>query len=179
VVFINGLPFVTTISRKIKLPTNEYVSSRSQPNLIKYLVKITSLYKTRGFIPKTAIMDREFECMCDDLLAHGVNLNTTAAREHIPDIERKNRVLQERARALRSTLPFKIIPGRMIIEMLAKVVLWINVFPPSSGISNTYSPRTIMTDNALDFNTHCYILCGAYAEVHEDHNTTNTMSERT
>jgi hypothetical protein len=36
-----------------------------------------------------------------------------------------------------------------------------------------------MTGTALDFNKHCQIPFGAYAEVHEDRNITNTMSERT
>jgi hypothetical protein len=67
----------------------------------------------------------------------------------------------------------------MIIEMLANVVLWINAFPPTSGVSKTFSPRTIMTGTTLNFNKHCKIHCGAYAEVHEDRNITNTMSERT
>jgi hypothetical protein len=67
----------------------------------------------------------------------------------------------------------------MIIEILANVVLWINAFPPASGVSKTYSPRTIMAGTALDFNKHCQIPFGAYAEVHEDRNITNTMSEQT
>jgi hypothetical protein len=61
--------------------------------------------------------------MQDEMLTHGINLNTTAASEHVPNVERQIRVLKERARALRSTLPFKVIPGRMIIEMIANVVL--------------------------------------------------------
>jgi hypothetical protein len=35
VMFMNGPPFVTTISRKIKFTTIEYVTNRSEPNLIK------------------------------------------------------------------------------------------------------------------------------------------------
>jgi hypothetical protein len=123
--------------------------------------------------------DREFEYLHLELLTHGVNLNTTAASEHVPDIERQIRLIKERTRALRSTLPFRKFPGRMIIEMLANVVLWINAFPPKIGVSKTVSPRTIMTGTALDFNKHCQTPFGAYAEVHEDRNITNTMSERT
>jgi hypothetical protein len=115
IMFVNGLPFVTTIFREIKFTTIEYVTNRSEPNLIKPLFKNISLYKTRGFNPSTALMDREFECLRLELLSHGVNLNTTAASEHVPDIERQIRLIKERARALRSTLPLKIIPGRMII----------------------------------------------------------------
>jgi hypothetical protein len=179
IMFVNGPPFVTSISRKVKFITIEYVTSRSETNLVKSLLKIISLYKTRGFTPSTALMDREFECLRLELLTHGVNINTTAASEHVPDIERQIRLIEEHTRALRSTLPFKNIPGRMIIEMLANVVLWIKDLPPASGVSKTYSPRTIMTGTALDFNKHCQIPFGAYAEVHEDRNITNTMSERT
>jgi hypothetical protein len=117
--------------------------------------------------------------MREKLLTHGINLNATAASEHIPDIERKIRVIKERAQALRSKLLFKIIPGRMIIEMITNVVLWINAFPPSSGVSKKFSPRTIMTGTALDFNKNCHILFGAYAKVHEDNTITKTMNERT
>jgi hypothetical protein len=35
VMFVNGLPFVVTISRKIKFTTTEYVPSRSQSNRVK------------------------------------------------------------------------------------------------------------------------------------------------
>jgi hypothetical protein len=179
VMFVNGLPFVVTISRKIKFTTTEYVPSRSRSNIVKSIIKIVYLYKTRGFNPNTALMDREFECMRDELLTHGMNLNTMTASEHVPDVERQIIVLKERARALRSTLLFKIIPGWMIIEMLANVVLWINAFTPSRGVSKTFSPCTIMTGTALGFNKHCQIPCGAYAEVHEDNNITTTMTERT
>jgi hypothetical protein len=130
ILFVYGMPFVTILSRKIKFATMEYVSSRSEPNLIKSLLKIVKLYKARGFEPRTALMDREFECLRVESLGHGVNLNTTADSEHVPDIERHIRLIKERARAIRSAMPFKIIPGRMIIKMMAHVVLWLNAFPP-------------------------------------------------
>jgi hypothetical protein len=133
VLFVSGMPFVSSLSRKVKFATMKYVSSRSEPNLIKLLLKIVKLYKARDFEPRTALMDREFECLRIELLGHGVNLNTTAVSEHVPDIERHIRLIKERARAIRSTMPFKIIPGRMIIEMMAHVVLWLNASPPRAG----------------------------------------------
>jgi hypothetical protein len=62
--------------------------------------------------------------------------------------------------------------------MLVNVVLWINTFPPSRRVSKTFSPRTLMTGTALDFNKHCQIRFGAYGEVHEDHDIKNTMTEQ-
>jgi hypothetical protein len=70
VMLVNGMPFVTTLSRKIKFLTIEYVSSRSEPNLIKSLLNIISLYKACSSQPNTALMDREFECLPLELLGH-------------------------------------------------------------------------------------------------------------
>ena len=71
-------------------------------------------------------------------------------------------------REIYSTLPFTIVPGRMVIELDKYVVFWVNVFPPKSGISKTYSPRTIMTGTTLDYKKHFRLEFGAYADTHDD-----------
>jgi hypothetical protein len=40
IMFVNGMPFVTSISRNVKFTTIEYVTSRSETNLVKSLLKI-------------------------------------------------------------------------------------------------------------------------------------------
>jgi hypothetical protein len=80
-------------------------------------------------------MDREFECLRDD--TPKINMNTTAASEHVPDIERQIRVIKERMRAIKSTLPFKRLPARIVIEMMQYAVLWMNAPPPPErGLPN-------------------------------------------
>ena len=37
----------------------------------------------------------------------------------------------------------------MKIELAKHVVMFLNAFPPKSGMSKTYSPRTIMTVKSL------------------------------
>jgi hypothetical protein len=92
VMFVDGLPFLVSTSRKIKFTTTEYVPRRTNPILVKSLKKILSLYSNHGFKVTTALMDREFESLRDDL--PGLLLNTTAASEHVPDIERQIRVMK-------------------------------------------------------------------------------------
>ena len=80
-----------------------------------------------------------------------INLNTTAADEHVPEIERHTRVVKECARSVWNTLPFDHMPHVIILELMRQVVMWLNDFPVASGVSNTtYSPRTIMTGTTLD-----------------------------
>jgi hypothetical protein len=122
-------------------------------------------------------MDREFECLRSDL--PGTNLNTTTVSKNVPDVERQIRVIKERSRAIRSTLPFKALPGRFIIELVYYASLWLNAFPPSSGVSDTYSPRTIMTGTTLDFAKHCKLPFGDYVKAHEEYTQTNTTAKRT
>ena len=54
------------------------------------------------------------------------SLNPAAAAEHAPEIERWLRVIKEHFRALKSTLPFKIIPGRITIEAIDFCVVRLN-----------------------------------------------------
>jgi hypothetical protein len=109
----------------------------------------------------------------------GVQLNTTATDEHFPVSERQTRLVKERVREIRGTLSFKKILNRMIIELINVVFLWRNAFPPSSGVSSAYSPRTIMTGTALDYNKQCKLPFGAYVETREENKRKNSMDERT
>jgi hypothetical protein len=176
VMFVCGLGFMVSTSRKLKFTIIEHVPRRTKPILFKSLNKVFNIYNSRGFKVVTALMDREFEPLRSQI--HGTILNTTAASEHVPEIERQIHVIKERARAIVSTLTFKNLPSWMIIELIHFVVLWLNAFPPSSDVSNNYSPRTIMTGTTLDYNKHCRLPLGAYVETHEDNDTTNTMVER-
>jgi hypothetical protein len=125
--FVNGLPFMVSISRKIKFTTVEYLLGRKKNHLVKSIRKIINLYRKRGFTVDTALMDREFEFLRADWPE--LNLSTTAASKHVPDVERQIRVLKERSRAIRITLPFKAIPGRIIIELVYCATFWLNDFP--------------------------------------------------
>jgi hypothetical protein len=177
VMFVCGLGFLLSESRKLKFTTIEHVPRRTKPILVKSLNKVFNIYNYRGFKVVKALMDREFEPLRGQI--NGTIMNTTAASEHVPEIERQIRVIKERARAIASTLPFKNVPSRMIIELIHFVVLWINTSPPSRGVSNTHSPKTIMTGTTLDYNKHCRLPFGAYVETHEENDPTNTMVEIT
>ena len=113
-----------------------------------------------------------------DLLP-SVAINTTAAREHVGEIEQKVRVIKERARGTINTLPYLQLPRLMIIELMHFCVMWMNAFPVKSGISEKWSPRELISRHKLDAKLHCKAPFGAYCEVHMDPDITNTMEPRT
>ena len=177
VMFVNGLPFLVSSSRGISLVTIEYLPSRTAKRLAITLERVLKVYARGGFAVQTMMMDMEFEKLVD--LLPSVAINTTAAREHVGEIERKIRVIKERARGTINTLPFLQLPRLMIIELMHFCVMWMNAFPVKSGISKKWSPRELISRHRLDAKLHCRAPFGAYCEVHTDPDITNTMEPRT
>jgi hypothetical protein len=105
-------------------------------------------------------MDGQFETLRGDLAELQINLNTVSNDEHVPDIERHIRTVKERARSIYNTLPFKKMPSRVVIEMIYASTFWLNTFPPEDGISDTISPRAIVTGMQIDYTKHCSLEFG-------------------
>ena len=155
----------------------EHIPSRTAKRLVQTLERVFKIYATAGFIIQTAMMDMEFEKL-KPLMPH-VALNTTAAREHVGEIERKIRVIKERARGKFNTLPYKKLPRVMVIELLHFCVMWMNSFPVKSGISEKWSPRELISRTKLDAKLHCRAPFGSYCEMHIHPDITNTLEPRT
>ena len=85
---------------------------RTAKRLVQTLERVFRIYSTAGFIIQTTMMDMEFEKL-RPLMLH-VALNTTAAQEHVGEIEQKIKVIKERARGTFNTLPYKKIPRVMV-----------------------------------------------------------------
>ena len=79
--------------------------------------------------------------------------------------------------ALYSCLPYKKLPRRITEAIVRHVCRWLNVFCPKNGIGGAISPRTLITGVKLDFNSHCKIEIGAYAQVHEENIPTNDTAQ--
>ena len=72
--------------------TAEYVPSRTAKQLAYSLTQIINTYTRKGFVMNLALMDMEFEKVREKMAT--VEVNTTAAREHVPDIERQIRLIK-------------------------------------------------------------------------------------
>ena len=175
--FVNGLPFLITQSRGINLVTIEFASTRTAQNLSKLVSRVITTNAVAGFKVQTIMMDMEFQPLQE--LLPNVVVNTTAANEHVAKIERRIRVVKERARAIINTLPYRRLPKRMVVKVMYFVTMWLNSFPVNNGISRKFSPRELLKRHALDATHHCRALFGAYCGVHDEHSPSNTMQRRT
>ena len=176
VMFVNGVPFLVSTARGLNFITVEYTKSRTAKALAGCVRHIMDMYGRGGFQVGTVLMDNEFECLRN--LIPVLDINTTAAKEHVPEIERRIRLIKERGRGILNTLPFKKLPRIILIELIYHAVMWLNSFPSKSGISQILSPREIVTRHKLDFRKHCKAPFGAYCEAHDEPSPTNSMASR-
>ncbi|KAL7480380.1 hypothetical protein ACHAW6_006074, partial [Cyclotella cf. meneghiniana] len=178
IMFVNGIPFLLTRSRGVQHITVEYLPRRTATIIGNKLTRVLQFYNRGGFVVQTALMDREFESVkttCPQL-----PINTTAANEHVPEIERTVRTVKDRARGVYNTLPFTCgLPRLMTIELIHFIVLWLNAFPVKSGISTKFSPRELVQRHKLSAKVHCKTPFGTYCEVHDEPDPSNTMQSRT
>jgi hypothetical protein len=87
--FVNSVPFLVSVSRTINLITIEHAPKRTATKLCDLIQRIVPVYARAGFTVQT---------------------NLPAASEHVGKIERRIRVVIERARGLACTLPYPCLP---------------------------------------------------------------------
>ena len=179
VLHVNNIPFLATTSRKLHFGTMEAMANTTDDDVMNSLRKVVAIYRRGGLRPRMLLADGAFcsDKMKTELQLIGVLLNPTARDEHVGDIKRYIRTVKERMRCVYNTLPFKEIPKVMIIEMAKFATFWLNSFPHRLGISQSESPRLLVTGEQVDFNKHCRFEFGQYVQCHEEHD--NTMAPRT
>jgi hypothetical protein len=53
-------------------------------------------------------------------------VNTTAAKEHTPEVEWRIYLIKEQGRGILNILLIKMMPQIMLIELIHHVILWLN-----------------------------------------------------
>ena len=108
-----------------------------------------------------------------------VEVNTIAAREHVPEIERRMRTIKERVRSVTSDFPFNPVPMLVLVQTVYTICLWLNAIRSLSGMDRGLSPREIVTGRGVDYNKYCRADLGAYIQSITDKVVTNDNKSRT
>jgi hypothetical protein len=177
IMFVNKIAFLVTVSPNLRFGTTEHLPSRNAGVVGKALVTVLKFCRQPGFRVKECHGDGEFESLRATLADAGSGLNVTSEDEHFPDVERCIRTAKERAWSSHDTVPFKKLPGMMIVKLIHGRVCWLNSFPAKDGVSAVQSPRHIMTGQQADCGLHCQLDFGEHAQVHDSHD--NSMASRT
>merc|ERR1712157_208035 len=98
------------------------------------ILSVFSLYSTGGFNVVMIHVDNQFKVL-KDRKKLGVAVNVVGRGEHVPEIERVNRVIKERCRCYFAMVPFKSLPRIMVIHLMMTVVFYLNAFVWQPGVS--------------------------------------------
>jgi hypothetical protein len=66
-----------------------------------------------------------------------------------------------------------------MMHIVLNAVKMLNFFPAKGGISDTLSPKTIMSGETLDYENHLSLQVGQHCQVHKEDTLCNSQSPRT
>jgi hypothetical protein len=172
--------FGHTMSQDIFLAVKN-LADRTVPQIFKTFKEIYQYYLQHGFHITAVHANGEFALLKTliESMPGAPMVNLASANEHIPKIERRIRVAKERYQATRHSLPFHKIPKLMTIHIVLNVVKLLIFFPTKGGVSDTLSPKTIMSGETLDYKTHLSLHLEQYFQVHKEDDPRNKHIDRT
>ena len=151
IVYKKSEAILTTVERSVMFKDCIPLSSWDDDEIYKGSAVVLWHYHKGKYTTKKIHADGEFEILLlrikDEL---DIEVNITNPEEHVGDIERPNRKIQEKFRKF-YRLPFKEIP-KVIINSLACVTTNVmNLFPGKGSVSNYISPHVILGKRKLDY----------------------------
>ncbi len=178
--YINSEGMLTAIDRTIKFRSLVPINSKKHKEYYRALDVILRKYNSAGFVISLIHCDGEYKAMMDEVKDKlDIKMNYANAMDHVPEAERNNRTIKDGFRAMYHRLPYKKLPRVMIRYGAMVTTNQRNYFPAKGGISEYYSPRTILGGTPLDYNKHCTIPFGAYVQANHESDTTNDNTART
>ena len=172
--------FFLTTSRNIQFLTVHHILNKKHDTVWKCISQSYHLYKSRGFKVAHLLTDHEFQPLEARILSHNINLNTTAANEHSPEIERSIHAIKERASSFISLLPFSRLPRLLKQHLIHYLVSMINLTIHPNSIPPYLSQTTIVTGVSLNVDIHCRIpFCSFCQDLDESKPTNSVHKPRT
>jgi hypothetical protein len=113
VMYFTGLMFLTTVSRNVNFITASLLENRRKQTLLQEIQKVFNIYQGKGHEVNnveffdtedtpihTLLPDNEFQSLKEEIENDGVQVHVVTKNEHVPEVERQNRVIKERAQAI-------------------------------------------------------------------------------
>ena len=181
ILYVNKIPFFLNLSRKICFTAVNHLANRTVPQIFAAFKEICQYYLHCKFRITTVHSDRECAPLQDLILSLpcGPIINLESSNEHVPGIKIKIRVLKKRCQETQHGLPFQRISKLLTIHSVFHTVKLINLFPTKGGISDTLSPKTIMSGEILNYKKNLSLHIVQYCQVHEEDAPINSQNSIT
>ena len=106
----------------------------------------------------------------------GVSLIPSISGVHVPDIEHQLCVVKERVRSHLSTLSLKKFLRLVFIKLLWLAMFFLAASIPGSGCQPSLAQGAFLTGITLDYKKHYQKPIWAYAQVYDNPDSTNILS---
>ena len=84
-----------------------------------------------------------------------MDINTTAAKEHVGKIECMIRIIKNIYQEIVSTLSCKTLPNQFFIHMIHYAVIFLNFMLDFQVVSEHLSTMELVTGQGVDLKNHC------------------------
>ena len=130
IMYVNGMPFLTTISKYIKYCTAMWVADCTAPTITSLVESILKLYQQASFQVPEVCANHEFKPVLQLLQDSGGSFMTNLAntQEHVPVAEHNNCVLKECICTTYHGIPYKMLPRTVICYMVMETAAKLNYF---------------------------------------------------
>ena len=120
IMYVNGMPFLTTVSKNIKYHTAVWIAGHTAPTITSLVESILKLYQWGGFQVMEVCTDCKFKQVLQVLQVLQDNewsftTNLANAQEHVPEAECNNCILKECIHATYHGIPYKMLPQTIIL----------------------------------------------------------------
>jgi hypothetical protein len=178
---VNGLLFLTTVSKRLQYRTAAHVPSKQATEYSKRLMEVIKVYNRADFEVSTVYADNEFRPVIERIQQDfpSMSANFASAKEHVPEAERNNRTIKERVRSCYHALPYRTLTKKMVMILVMESAAKLNWFPPKNGVSQAYSPRMLLHRRKVDYTKHCSIPIFSFVQAHDDPDPKNNQAPRT
>ena len=177
IMHVNGMPFLTTISKNMKYHTAIGVADCTAPTITSLVECVLNLYQQASFQVMEVCTDCKFEPVLQVLQDNewSFTTNLVNAQEHVPEAGCNNCVLKEHIHATYHGIPYKMLPQTVICYMVMETPAKLNYCPAKGDHSNYFSPRKILHHVKLDYKKHCSVPLLSYVLAHYEPTLTNTV----
>jgi len=178
----NEHPFLITVTSPLNILQVADCYSKTTGEIVNAMAAHIKLLDESGFKMQLYHFDNEKAAASgltrDYLLTCGVLIFLVDPGTHTEKVERWNRTIKERSRAIQHSLRFQIRHRILRKRLVFWAVRMINTLPNSDQILGI-TPRELLTGLKADYKLLSKVYFGAYAHIYNNTSKSNTTSSRT
>ena len=131
IMYVNGMPFLTTVSKNNKYHTAIWVADCNPTTIAPLVESVLNLYQQASFQVSKICNDHEFKPVLNILLDDGwlFITNLANAQEHVPEAQPNNHIHKEHIHATYHGIPYTQLPHTVMCYMVMETMAKLNDFP--------------------------------------------------